>query len=157
MIQRVQSLYLLLIAAIAIFLLFLNPGYATFKNEQTQKSAKLGYTTTSMSDASGEQNVPKWINSLILIFIGAGSAFAIFLYKKRDLQKKLSIYIALIAALFTIFMVLDYNTMKMQFPGSTTYPGLWSVFPIIIILLAFLAWRNIRKDEAILKSMDRIR
>jgi heme/copper-type cytochrome/quinol oxidase subunit 2 len=69
----------------------------------------------------------------------------------------MSIYIALIAAMFTIFMVLDYNTMKMQFPSSTTYPGLWSVFPIIIILLAFLAWRNIRKDEAILKSMDRIR
>jgi heme/copper-type cytochrome/quinol oxidase subunit 2 len=73
------------------------------------------------------------------------------------LQKKMAIYIALIAAMFTIFMVLDYNTMKMQFPGSTTYPGIWSVLPIIIIVLAFMAWRGVRKDEALIKSMDRIR
>jgi Domain of unknown function (DUF4293) len=157
MIQRVQSLYLLIIAAIAMFLLFLNPKYAVFKNEQTQKSAKLGYTTTVMADAAEEKEVPKWINSLMLISIGAGSVFAIFLFKKRDLQKRICIYLTLISALLIIFMVLDYNTMKMQFEGSSTYPGIWSIFPVAFIIFGFLAWRGIRKDEDLLKSMDRIR
>jgi hypothetical protein len=157
MIQRVQSLYLLIIAAIAMFLLFLNPKYAVFKNEQTQKSAKLGYTTTSTYQEEMAIDNPKWINAAVLISIGIMSSFAIFLYKKRDLQKKICIYITLMSALLAILMVLDYNYIKSQFEGNSTYPGIWSIFPVVFIIFGFMAWRGIRKDEDLLKSMDRIR
>lgn len=160
MIQRIQSLYLFLIAVTAFLILFTNPNYAVFKNKETGKTAKMGYTTTVIAAGevdSADPSVSKWINVLVLIFIGSGSAFAIFTFKRRDLQKKLCIYTTLLSALLIIFMVMDYNTMKTQFTGDTTYPSVWSVFPLIFIILGFMAWRGIRKDEAVLKSMDRIR
>ena len=157
MIQRVQSIYLLIIALISILILFLNPKYASFTKVDSNKTTQLGFTTTTLADEAGEQNVSKWINSLMLISLGIGSLFAIFLFKKRELQKKLCIYISLIAALLTIFMIMDYNTTKMQFPNTSSYPGVFSVFPVVIIILGFLAWRGVRKDEKLVKSMDRIR
>lgn len=150
-------MYLLIIALLAIALLFLNLNYASFKNDNSEKTTKLGYTTTVVADAEVVTKVPKWINSLVLVFIALGSTMAIFLFKKRELQKKLCIYIALLGSLLIILMVLDYNTMKAQFPNGESSPGLWSVFPLAFVILGFMAWYKVRKDEELLKSMDRIR
>ena len=66
MIQRVQSIYLLIIALISILILFLNPKYASFTKADSNKTTQLGFTTTTLADEAGEQNVSKWINSLML-------------------------------------------------------------------------------------------
>lgn len=157
MIQRKQSLYLLIVALIASFLIGIDPPYASFETgvgSPAIKSAKLGYVSTVLNK---ETTVQKWINIFVLISLCAGSLFAIFMYKKTELQKKLCIYMALLTALFIIIMAMDFNTMKAQFAGSTAYPGALSVIPVFVIILLFMAWRGIRNDEKLLKSMDRIR
>jgi peptidoglycan/LPS O-acetylase OafA/YrhL len=157
MIQRKQSLCLLIVSLVAFILLFADPGYATFENHTTKSATYLNYTTTVFQNGDVSNSVAKWINILIIGFIALGSLLAIFLFRKKELQKKLCIYLTLLEALLLIVMVMDYNTMKNQYPNSNTYPGIWSVFPLVMIVLSFMAWRGIRKDEAILKSMDRIR
>ncbi len=158
MIQRIQSVYLLLVALIAFFLMYFNPNYARFENKEKANYTELRYTSTHMfKDAEPPLSVSKWINVLVIAGIFAGSVFAIFLFKKQELQKKLAIYMALLGALLILIMVLDYNTTSQQYKGNVNYPGIWSVLPLGIIIFSFLAWRGIRKDEALLKSMDRIR
>lgn len=158
MIQRIQSVYLLLVALIATFLVFANPRYAGFTGTAKNDASELHYVSTQIYKGSEvPTTVEKWINVLILIGIAAGSLFAIFLYKKRELQKKLAIYMCLLTAVLVLIMVMDFNSMRGQFPDSNSYPGLWSIFPIGMLVFLFLAWRSIRKDEDLLKSMDRIR
>jgi len=158
MIQRIQSIYLLLVALIAVFLIFANPRYAGFTGEGKNNESELHYISTQIYKGSEVPTaVNKWINVLILLGIGAGSLFAIFLYKNRELQKKIAIYMCLLTAVFMLIMVMDFNSMRGQFPNSNSYPGLWSIFPIAMLIFLFLAWRSIRKDEDLLKSMDRIR
>ena len=158
MIQRKQSLYLFISAIIIAVLLIFDPSYASFSGPNAENNpgfsnASLHFISTSLNSTS----VIKWINILVLFSVGAGSLFAIFLFKKTELQKKLCIYMTLLSALFIIIMALDFNTMKMQFKGSETYPGIFSVLPVVVIVLLFMAWRGIRKDELLLKSMNRIR
>lgn len=158
MIQRIQTVYLLLVAVIAVFLLWLNPSYARFEKSGKSNFTELRYVSTDFYENSETPTqVGKWINVLVIGGICLGSLISIFLFKKRELQKKLAIYMCLLGALLIIFMVMDYNTMSHQFPGNNNSPGLLGIFPVIMVVLSFMAWRNIRKDENLLKSMDRIR
>lgn len=158
MIQRIQSIYLLLVAVIAFLVIFLNPNYARFDKNGEATYAELRYTSTHLYKGSEPPvSVSKWINVLVIGGLFVGSLFAIFLFKKQELQKKLAIYLALLSALLLLIMVLDYNTMSQQYKDNVNYPGIWSVLPLISVVLCFMAWRGIRKDESLLKSMDRIR
>jgi hypothetical protein len=95
------------------------------------------------------------INMLIGI-VSLISLTSIFLYKKRTLQIRLCIYnIILLFGLtgllaFYIFDAANALNADIVFKFSIT-------FPVISIILTYLAFRNIRKDDAIVKSLDRIR
>lgn len=158
MIQRIQTLYLLTVVVIAIVLIWLNPSYARFDKSGKNTFTELRYCSTDIYENSETPTqVGKWINVIVIGSIGIGSLVSIFLFNKRELQKKLSIYMCLLGALLILIMVMDYNAMNHQFKGNTNYPGILGVFPLLTIIFNFLAWRNIRKDEQMLKSMDRIR
>ncbi|MBS3915285.1 MAG: DUF4293 domain-containing protein [Bacteroidetes bacterium] len=157
MIQRKQSLYLLLIFLFAALCLFGNLKYAGFSDKEDKNKTELRYTTTEITQENSQHSVAKWINVLILASIGIMALINIFLFKNRELQKKLCIYLTLVSALLILVMVLDFNTTRNTYPDSATYPGVFSVFPVVMILLSFMAWRGVRKDENLLKSMDRIR
>jgi len=81
----------------------------------------------------------------------------IFLYKNRKLQLRISVYaiilafglIGLIYYYFVIgFRQLDEPAYALRFP---------LVVPVIFIVLIYLAFRGIRKDEILVRSLDRIR
>jgi peptidoglycan/LPS O-acetylase OafA/YrhL len=159
MIQRIQSLYLLAVFLIGLFVFFINPTYATFKSANARQEVKLGYvkTTYQVADAAagGPHTVSKYLNYLIIASLSLGALAAIFLFKKTDLQKKICIYLSLLGVLFILIMFLEYNEqLKQNLPGSL---GIGAVFPVLFITGTALAWKNIRADENLLKSMDRIR
>jgi hypothetical protein len=43
-----------------------------------------------------------------------------------------------------------------NYEGSLT-PGLKMILPLILLILSFLAYRGIKKDELLVKSYDRLR
>lgn len=161
MIQRIQSLFLLGVFVLALITVLVNPTYAVFKDDTVDKKVELGYTKTTTSALSKPDDLGvstgKWINTLIIMSIGLGSLVALFMYKKTALQKKLSIYCALLGAVLIAILVADYYSMSNQLSGASTYPGLSAIFPGVFVVLNFLAWYKIHQDELLLKSMDRIR
>lgn len=93
----------------------------------------------------------------IMLFVGLILLLhivAIFLYKKRILQIRFLVFsILLMLGLFGMFYFFTYYSFK----GADVSFNIAVVFPLIAIILDYLAIRNIGKDEALVRSIDRIR
>jgi hypothetical protein len=139
MIQRFQSLWLLL-AAIFAFLTFKLPFYSgskTIKNIR-QPDVRL--------DAASQ----------ILIMILTGIVIilcfiAIFLYKHRKRQLTLTV----INCILSVTLVAVYFMEIQKF--ETGIISLSCLFTLAIPIFLFLAARGIWKDEKLIKSLDRLR
>lgn len=141
MIQRVQTIWLLL-AAIAGFLITQIPLYTgTVAGEVTKN-----YTATE---------------SLLLFavaIIGALLAvIAIFLYKNRSTQMKftaLGIFVSIAFIALEVSKITEFEQSNGIVKG-TYYWG--SLLPIAMVIFFILAAINIRKDNKLVKSLDRLR
>jgi ABC-type multidrug transport system permease subunit len=138
MIQRQQTLWLLLAALAALFC-FMFPfatGKGIEKGFEVDKTIKAGS------------------NFLLLLFTGASlvlSAVIIFLYKDRKLQMKL----CLLGILLSIVIIVLYFMQTNKLTKSTL--ALSCVLPFAITAGYIVAFRNIRKDEKLVKSLDKLR
>jgi len=143
MIQRIQSIFLLL-AAVFFFLEFAFP----FFNSDT-------YTQGYFSDNTYDiQDHP----ALLGLTIAAGiiCLLAIFLYKNRSLQTSL-VYVSIVLAIVltaTMIILLQSNTPKFLEQSS---PFIGSFLPLLSIIFLVLSLRSIKKDDKLVKSMDRLR
>ena len=136
MIQRIQSVWLLL-AAVAASLTFKFEYYSGV-NVQHPILYKLTATET----------IP------ILLVTAAVSALAlitIFLFKQRGLQLRLCVLGILLEALL---IFLYYREVKTYTDGTFS---IWSILHGLIVLLFFMAARSINKDEKLIKDSDRLR
>ena len=93
----------------------------------------------------------------ILLFISAIiGVITIFLYKRRLLQIRIaSLNIGLQAGLTALIYFLAHSAGKEL--GAVCSFGYSMVFPIISVVLLIMAIKAIGKDEALIRSMDRIR
>lgn len=145
MIQRIQSLFLLLCSA-SFFGLFGLP-FAT--------------SSVSMPDIFSDMVYNISDNAILLglcVLGGLVSLGAIFLYNNRELQIKIS-YVATVLAILlplTAFLLI-YNegTGGANADKIDDAPGLY--LPLVGIIFSVLAARFIRKDENTVRSMDRLR
>ena len=140
MIQRQQTLWLLLATAAAV-LSFMFP-FATGE-ELVEK------TTMRRRE---ELIAGKDFFILLLTIASVGiSTVTIFLFKDRKLQIKL----CLLGLLVSIGILVLYIIGMQKLIAST--PALWAVLPVLNIIGFFMAFRNIRKDEKLVKSLDKLR
>jgi uncharacterized membrane protein len=139
MIQRQQTLWLLL-SVLAGVLTFMFP-FAT-----GEKLAKTGLREPAQLTAGSNF----FILLLTIAAIGVAGV-TIFLYKDRKLQIKLSLLGLLLSlGIFVLYF------MDMQKLLSST-PALWVMLPVAVITGFYFAFRNIRKDEKLIKSLDKLR
>ena len=159
MIQRIQSLYLLLVFLLSAMMLILNPNFAKFSNTKAEKiSAKLHFVTKHYFNEADSGSMPyDKLNILLIACIGLGSLYAIFLFKKTELQKKISLYVTLLSVVLLGSLILDFMKMSQDSPEISSYPSIHGIWPVACAVLSALAWAAIRRDEKLLKSMDRIR
>jgi glucose-6-phosphate-specific signal transduction histidine kinase len=82
--------------------------------------------------------------------------FNIFLYKKRKLQIRLCYALLLLPVLlYVIYFIFDRQFLPLsEFFQQTP---LTFVFPFIAVILIYLAIRGIKKDEKLVRSLDRLR
>ncbi len=138
MIQRRQTLWLLL-AVLAAVLSFMFPFVIG-------KVLDEGVVKDKAVTASS--------NFVLLLLTGISvilSLVIIFLYKDRKLQMKLCGVGLVIAVLLVVLYIIQVNNLM----KSTL--ALFCVLPFIIMLSYFMAYRNIRKDENLVKSLDKLR
>lgn len=147
MIQRIQTIFLLLGGIFMLAVLFF--PMVTSKTLRQGSGFFLDGVYTAR-----EQPVV-----LGLFFLSGILALSgIFLYKKRSLQMKMAIFSAdagfLAIVLALMFLWQDEEARKIL---SELRPGLGSVMPVLGFVSLLLAFWNIRKDEKLVRSMDRLR
>ena len=144
MIQRIQSIYLLL-AVIVSF-------------------ASLFYCKVTIAEsATMIQIIDTFkIDRLLIKSIGISfvistllSLVTIFLYKRRQQQFVLGRMNILIN--FYILGVLLFESLNLPGETAVSEKGIGVFIPIVIIVLLAMANKSIKKDEELVKSVDRLR
>lgn len=161
MIQRRQTIYLLLIVTISVLMIFMNFEFyretgsvKTPEGENVEVFVSVSYQTTSISDQVDFQN------GYLLYSLGATailSLISIFMFKHRRMQMNfcIAIFSFIIITLVAMYWYslqmgyTDLNSQKSFLPTAT--------IPISLLFFVFLAYRGIKKDEDLIKSLDRIR
>lgn len=147
MIQRIQSLYLLLVI-IAYILLFFFP-IATY----TTLESSFRFSLLEITGANSNSSIPLMV-AVILLAITV--LVTIFLFKKRLLQIKITaiLLLAHIGFVAALFYVADSLTKK--FGADAVYQS-GAYIALIPLVFVVLANRAIRKDEKMVRSTDRLR
>lgn len=155
MIQRIQTIFLLLIVVLSAITFFSPVAglYNAIDNIQYQLDYR-GIMKITTDTAKIAENT--WALSAIGIIIPVMALITIFLYKNRILQLRLTIFNAVLMAGYygLLFMYLWFAQVKLS---AKWFLEIVAAFPLICIILAFLAMRAIAKDEALVKSLNRIR
>ena len=167
MLQRIQTIFMTM-AAVAMAFIYFFPVWE--KSDGTSESKQRDYaimdafvlTHERHNTDSGEvQLVEK--QPVYLLTSGIGIAvlvmlFSIFSYKNRMTQVKLNALFSLITAGTLVGTYLYIGKANQLFDPQIQ--GVFLVgfyFPLVAMFCNFLANRFIRKDEALVRSADRIR
>ena len=144
MIQRIQSIYLFISALVSGALVFLISFWTT-ENEEAVNVIGLLYNERFLIKSIGIGFLVSSALSLFSIFINKNS-------KNQFVLGRLNILIN-----FYLLGVLIIESLSL--PGETyvSKKGIGVFLPIIVIVFLAMANRAIRKDENLVKSVDRLR
>lgn len=131
MIQRIQTLYLFAAAILSSLAAFIFPMYA-------------------VEDTVFRSTASMW---LFFVFGWSMATFSgsILMYQKRSFQLLL-VRLGMLSSLIVLGLLIKEISAT---EGASAAYG--AVVPMLNVLLAFLASRGIQKDEAKIKSLDRLR
>ncbi|WP_018476455.1 DUF4293 domain-containing protein [Pontibacter roseus] len=165
MIQRIQTVFLALIVIAMVSLLFLplwSKTDATTGDEVVLTAWELtSQPASTLGEAAQASSHPNQsaIAIAILAIVAAGIAiYEIFQYKSRITQMKFGLINALVlVALFgTSFYYANYVGNAMAAGNNGSYEAGFYM-PILALLLNALANRFIKRDEDLVRSVDRLR
>lgn len=147
MIQRIQSIWLLLAAlfGVGLFLFgILNITYTDKGVEVTQTLKILEYS---------------YLLAVLAIAIVALPMVAIFMFKNRKQQINLAVLAIVLNIGFIAYYLMGLESFKTAHvpPINSSAFGVASFMPIASIIFLFLAIGGIRKDQKLVKSLDRLR
>ncbi len=164
MIQRIQSLFLFGVALCMALMLYF-PLWEKDNDAHTQKKALDVYHLHTYSLESGEPGNWREENAQPVYYIAVTASLAallalysIFIFRNRKLQMKIGAVNALVIMITVVVAVyLIYSGEKELGQGNkgTFYPGFY--LPLGALIFNSLANRFIRKDDKLVRSVDRIR
>lgn len=115
------------------------------------------YKRTENTEAS-QYLAPESLLLLILITLSVIlSIGSVFLFRNRPLQKKLSLLGVLLSVSVLALEVIQVEDLRKSLAPVS---GLWqfgALMPVIMMVCYILAFIGIRKDDALIKSLDRLR
>lgn len=155
MIQRIQTVYLLAIVVLSSITLF--SPVADLLNKADLSMYIIDYQGLFLVNPTGnifQSSV--WGLTAIAAMIPIISLITIFLYKKRVTQIRLSIFnmVVMVAYYGLLFVYLWLAGKNLHTDWSLR---IVTAFPLVNIVLNSLAIRTIAKDEALVKSLNRLR
>lgn len=160
MIQRIQSVFLLIIAASLVTMLFV-PIWVK-GDVATEQYVVLNAFKMVHEDRSSL--IPIVLGSKSVLYIGvlaiAGAIVALFSisqYKNRMTQMKLGLLNSLIMAGLAICAMLVAGNADTFMPENAAEFKLGALLPIVALLFNSLANRFIRRDEKMVRDSERMR
>jgi Domain of unknown function (DUF4293) len=155
MIQRIQSLYLLMTTILSA--IFLEGKLFTFID---RTGSGISITLTGIYKETGNQAIllnerilPFAIIIIIILILSLGT---IFVFKNRKIQLWLTRSIILFIVVL-IFLETYYAVHIIKEFNGIIVPGFSLFIPVLLLLFSFLAHRGIQKDENLVRSYDRLR
>ncbi len=149
MIQRIQTLYLLAIVALGIALIW-QPVVQLITPEGTDLQV------WELSALGGVPMQGLWGLLVTTILIPVLALIDIFLFKKRLLQARLNIFLAMLCLGYYGVLAIYIWQAKLAL-GVEWHILPWASFPLVCFVLTLMATRRILKDEALVRAADRIR
>lgn len=149
MIQRIQTVYLLIVAALAVVVISLPLGSLI-----TPDSAINEMTNLSITTADGTVSYDPWALFAIQMVSAVIALGSIFLFKKRVVQMRLCLFNMILLVGYYITLVSFVFMLK---ENNSFVPAWTVVLPFINIILNWLALRAIGKDEALIRSLNSLR
>jgi hypothetical protein len=143
MIQRIQSIYLLIATLVSGGLIFVFNLWSNLKEQ------------IFALDLFTRESFLLKIIPLLFLLSATISFLDIFLFKNRKLQFVFGRLIILI----NLFLLGLLIYVSLTLPGeiSISKKGIGMFLPILVVLLIVLANKAIKKDEDLVKSVDRLR
>ncbi|OFY68502.1 MAG: hypothetical protein A2Y71_15690 [Bacteroidetes bacterium RBG_13_42_15] len=155
MIQRLQSVYLLLTTLCSV--LFLSGNMLKF-NDNSGNILSITYKGLKrIGGGAAPEQLEKFLPILIiLLLIALISIVDIFIYRKRKLQTRFTIGL-FILTIILIIVLAGYSFFVIQNFDAEISWSIKMILPLLMLLFTYLAYRGIRKDEDLVKSYDRLR
>jgi len=155
MIQRIQTVYLLVIVILSGFVLF--SPLADLINKADNLIYLVDFKGISLVQPTGniiESRI--WALASVSAVVPILALITIFSYKSRLKQIRLSVINMFFMICFYIFMLL-YLWPACERLHADWHLQIVTVFPLVNIILSILAIGAIGKDEKLVKSLDRLR
>ena len=140
MIQRIQTLWLVIASALAFITLktsFFSGNILVDNVKQFQHFTAMGHM----------------LLMILTVVVGLGSLIAVFLYKNRKLQMRV---VSAAMVLSILNLVIYYFQTKNFVPTDWSF-DLTALLALAIPFFLFLATRGIYRDQKIMRSLDRLR
>ena len=154
--QRIQTIYLILV------ILLMTAGILLPSAEFFNAGKNITYLLDSRGiiEITEQDTFNKLASTNPLTFLFGlilfVTTFSIFKFQDRKKQFRLAtistILILIYIIAFIVFIFYAKNKLNADF--SLQYPA---VFPVIALILSYLAMRGISKDEKLVRSLDRLR
>ncbi|OOG75393.1 DUF4293 domain-containing protein [Algoriphagus sp. A40] len=160
MIQRVQTIFLFLVV-VAMGITIGSPIWEqTDASSATANSWNLSAFMLTNLDPAGEeiQSTSKWYIAALASFVGLLALISIFQYKNRGRQMMLNMVnsLLMVGLVATVFLTTNGVNKEIASEVAGSYNmGFWAILAAMVCNM--LANRFIRKDEALVRSVDRIR
>lgn len=166
MIQRVQTLYILIVGIFSLFGLFRDLGtYNVIVGDVlviSQFSNFLFKTTTP--EIASECSSP-WALGALLILVTALTPLSLLSFRKRMAQMRYVLLQAILLlgyiGVYVAFAVIYRSEIAACYAGMEAdisfEPTFSAVLPVLSFIFCCLAIKSIRKDEALVRSLDRLR
>jgi hypothetical protein len=155
MIQRIQSLFLLLTTIMSI--IFLKGPFLTFI---VSSGSAIKITLSGIlnyADSANPVRIGDCLAIVILaIIIPVLSTTIIFLFRRRDIQLLFAkILIFLITAILAALVLCSYSVISKYNAQFTGWYKL--IIPLFELILVIFAFRGIKRDDDLVKSYERLR
>lgn len=150
MLQRIQSVFLLLasacmlVASVARIIVF------------TYSEGTLVFDAMGMY-LGDEQKMSTWGLFVLGSLSSILALITVFQYKRRILQIRFSIFNVILMVGFYLYLGFLIYYVNRTEPLNFQTIGVGIIMPIIAIILTILAIRKIGADEALVRSLDRLR
>ena len=160
MIQRIQTLYLLLVVALGITLCFVPVvQFVTPEDAEVVRAwelTALGMRETTVTELPAIELNGLWGLLLASVLIPVLALVDIFLYNKRLLQARLNIFTIMLCLGYYGVLAIYIYLAKMVIDVDVYVMG-WACLPLVCLVLTSMATRRILKDAAMVRAADRLR
>ncbi|MFT6844822.1 MAG: hypothetical protein ACJAUV_001010 [Flavobacteriales bacterium] len=152
MLQRVQTIYFLLAFAATLCFLFLS--LATINDELVIYANEALLNGKSLNTA----HLPSWLYYILPLICVSFISFCITKYKNRPLQIKLCGASLLLSTVLAVLNFIQLDKLRLhEMPEGTITYGVGSYLPVMAIAFLILGYRGVKKDEDLIRSVDRLR